>query len=72
MKVRAIKPGYYGDDLKQPGDVFEVKDGAKAKWFVPVVGGEPDEPAGAEGKVSAGGSRRPRGSQGPAGAPASP
>ncbi len=56
MKVRAIKQGFYDDDLKQPGDVFEVKDGSKAKWFVPA---SDDDVAQADaGNVRGGGSRR--------------
>ncbi|WP_156173927.1 MULTISPECIES: hypothetical protein [Cupriavidus] len=39
MLVRATAQGYAGKDghqLREPGDVFEVEDGAKATWFVPV------------------------------------
>ena len=32
MKVIASKLGFYGK-LRQPGDEFEVQDGAKASWF---------------------------------------
>ena len=35
MKVIASKLGFYGK-LRQPGDEFEVQDGAKASWFEPV------------------------------------
>lgn len=35
MKVRAIARGYYGR-LREPGDVFDVKDGETGSWFAPV------------------------------------
>lgn len=35
MKVIAIKQGFYGDVLRNPGDEFEVADSAKASWFTP-------------------------------------
>lgn len=35
MLVRAIQTGFY-NSLRQPDDEFEVPDGAKASWFVPV------------------------------------
>ncbi|MCP1404428.1 hypothetical protein [Achromobacter insolitus] len=56
MKVRAIKQGFYGDDLKAPGDVFEVKDGSKAKWFVPAS--DDDLETAVSGNARGGGSRR--------------
>lgn len=51
MKVIATKPGYFGK-LRQPGDDFEVPDGAKGSWFEPVEKPEgkkakPQEPKGA-------------------------
>ncbi|WP_369326510.1 hypothetical protein AB6N01_20510 [Alcaligenes nematophilus] len=62
MKVRAIKPGFYGSDYKNVGDTFEVPDGTKAKWFVKAI---PDtaEPAdekdgAAQGNRRGGGSRQ--------------
>ncbi len=36
MKVRAIADGFYGGERKRAGAVFEVKDGARSKWFEPV------------------------------------
>lgn len=36
MKVRALQPGYAGKDghqYRNPGDVFEVEDGAEAPWY---------------------------------------
>ncbi|MGE4334969.1 MAG: hypothetical protein AB7E55_03215 [Pigmentiphaga sp.] len=56
MHVRAIKRGFYGDDLKEVGEIFEVADGAKASWFVPAEGeaGPPADP----GKRRGGGSPR--------------
>jgi hypothetical protein len=41
MKVVALKPGYLGK-LRQPGDEFDVPEGSKASWFVPVVDGGPE------------------------------
>lgn len=35
MQVIATKPGYHGK-LRQVGDKFEVTEGSKASWFVPV------------------------------------
>lgn len=35
-KVQATAKGYYKDDLKQIGEVFEVEDNATGKWFVEV------------------------------------
>lgn len=36
MKVIATDKGYHGS-LREIGDEFEVPDGEKAKWFVPVT-----------------------------------
>ena len=36
MKVTAIATGYYNNDLRRAGDVFDVPDGLQASWFVPV------------------------------------
>lgn len=35
MQVIAIKQGYHGK-LRQPDDKFDVPEGSKATWFVPV------------------------------------
>ena len=35
MKVTAIARGFHGR-LREPGDVFDVPSGARAKWFSPV------------------------------------
>lgn len=35
MKVIATKLGYFGK-LREPGDEFEVPDGANGSWFQPV------------------------------------
>lgn len=37
MKVVALKQGFFGSALIQPGTEFEVPDGAKATWFAPVT-----------------------------------
>lgn len=43
--VIATQRGYYGRILREPGDVFVVRDGEKASWFRPVSGaGEIDAP----------------------------
>lgn len=74
MKVRAIKPGFYGSDYKDVGDTFEVPDGTKSKWFVKDVSGTA-EPAGAKGSTQGnprgGGSRQKTDTAEPA-APNSP
>ena len=36
MKVIALKSGFHDGSLRNPGDEFEVADGAKAAWFAPV------------------------------------
>ena len=43
MKVRAINKGFYGNRLRSPGEVFEVKDDEKAGWFEPVKIAPPEE-----------------------------
>lgn len=42
MKVKAIATGFYGGHRRRPGAEFEVPEGTKGKWFVPV---EPPAPA---------------------------
>jgi hypothetical protein len=34
MKVRALKPGFFGY-YREEGEVFEVPSGAKGAWFTP-------------------------------------
>lgn len=36
MKVIATKHGFFGK-LRQPGEEFDVPDGAKGSWFEPVA-----------------------------------
>lgn len=39
MQVRATQEGYGGiprHQLRQPGDIFEVRDGQKDTWYEPV------------------------------------
>lgn len=36
MKVKALTDGFYGGVRQRAGEVFEVKDGLKSKWFVTV------------------------------------
>lgn len=36
MKVEAIKKGFYGGNLYDVGDRFEVPSNEKASWFKPV------------------------------------
>lgn len=43
MKVRATELGYGGlprHQLRQVGDVFDVRDGSKDSWYEPVKKGE--------------------------------
>jgi hypothetical protein len=40
-EVRALETGFYDGMRRRAGEVFEVEDGVKAKWFVP-VGSEAD------------------------------
>jgi len=35
MKVRAIRTGFYGG-RRRPGAVFDVPEGERGSWFVPV------------------------------------
>ncbi len=62
MKVRAIKPGFYGSDYKNIGDTFEVPDGTKSKWFVKDVTDTTDQSsakgAATQGNPRGGGSRQ--------------
>ena len=36
MEVRALSTGFYGGARRREGEVFNVKDGEKAKWFEPL------------------------------------
>lgn len=36
MQVVAYSMGFYKGERRRPGDVFEVPDGLKSKWFAPV------------------------------------
>jgi len=36
MQVRATRPGFYGATFHAQGDVFEVSDGLRGSWFVPL------------------------------------
>lgn len=53
MKVIATKKGYDGINVREPGEEFDMKDGAKGSWFEPVKA-EPkaEEPKGKPGKKS--------------------
>ena len=44
MKVQAIKTGFYAGMLRDSGDIFDAKDGAKAKWFAPTKAAETTKP----------------------------
>jgi hypothetical protein len=35
MLVRALQLGFWGNTRRRAGEVFEVPDGTKAKWFAP-------------------------------------
>jgi hypothetical protein len=52
MKVKASQIGFYGGSRRRPGEVFEVPEGFKGKWFQPVQAEQ--EPAAPEA------ARRPR------------
>lgn len=36
MRVKATKVGFYDGSRRRVGDVFEVPDGIKGKWFEPM------------------------------------
>lgn len=44
MRVKATSPGFYGH-YRIADDEFEVPDGSKASWFVPVEGEADHKPA---------------------------
>lgn len=50
MKVKAKATGFHGGFRRRAGDVFEVAEGLKAKWF---------EPASTEEKPKAKGKKAP-------------
>lgn len=37
MRVKVIKLAFYNGGRVKPGDVINVPDGTKAKWFEPIV-----------------------------------
>jgi hypothetical protein len=43
MRVRALQMGFFGGARRRVGDVFDVPDGTKAKWFA--LEGEVKPPA---------------------------
>lgn len=47
MKVKALDTGFYAGGRVRAGTVFDVPEGTKGKWFVPVgeVKAEPDAKA---------------------------
>jgi hypothetical protein len=58
MKVIALKNGQHGGVFRKEGAVFEVKDGEKASWFVPVqapalAGDKPEKAAKTKDKAPA-------------------
>ena len=56
MQVVALRQGYFGY-LRAAGDVFEVQQGAKASWFVPVQPTTEEVPAPDEIATEAGGKK---------------
>jgi hypothetical protein len=50
-KVIAIAKGYDGVVVRNPGDVFEVADGAKGSWFK-AADGDTKGPASKPGKAA--------------------
>ena len=47
MKVIATAPGFFANCRRRQGDVFDVPDGTKAKWFVPFTAPVAQAPAAA-------------------------
>lgn len=43
MRVKATAMGFHGGFRRRVGDVFEVPDGSKAKWFVPADDARSDD-----------------------------
>lgn len=72
-KVVATQRGYFGGEIREMGDVFNVPDGAKASWFKPVGGAAADlaEPVAATVATKAKPGPKPRGEtvQAPTSAP---
>ncbi len=52
MKVVATQKGYFGGQVREPGDEFDAPEGSKASWFKPVPAAEPVEPVKKAGKGS--------------------
>ena len=50
MKVIATKLGFYNGSRVREGQVFDVPDGAKSKWFEPYGNGEAAAPKPKRGK----------------------
>lgn len=50
MKVKAIETGFHGGSRVRAGQTFEVPDGAKGKWFVPLTDVKAAEAPKAKGK----------------------
>lgn len=57
MRVIAIAQGYGGKDkhaIREPGEQFEVPDGAKASWYEPVDEQDSAPTGGKKGKQQSG------------------
>lgn len=55
MKVKALTDGFFGGARRRAGQIFEVPNGTKGKWFEPVKASEPaveDKPAKKKGDKS--------------------
>ncbi len=49
MRVIATGKGYDGLNVREEGDEFEMPEGAKGSWFIPLdEDGKPEKPAKAE------------------------
>lgn len=48
MQVKALETGFFNGRRVRAGEVFDVPEGTKAKWFVPVAEVKPSKPAKAE------------------------
>lgn len=53
MKVKALETGFYAGGRVRAGTVFDVPEGTKGKWFVPVAEVKADAKADAKAKGKA-------------------
>lgn len=53
MRVKATATGFHGGFRRRSGDVFEVPDGSRSKWFVPADDAKADDKPRGRGKKAA-------------------